>query len=31
MTNQVFNLQAPYKPSPDQKKAISQIVDFIKK
>jgi excinuclease UvrABC helicase subunit UvrB len=29
MENQIFNLQAPYKPSPDQKKAISQIVNFI--
>jgi excinuclease UvrABC helicase subunit UvrB len=31
MKNQIFNLQAPYKSSPDQEKAISQIVDFIEK
>jgi excinuclease UvrABC helicase subunit UvrB len=27
--SQLFTLQAPYTPSPDQEKAIREIVDFV--
>lgn len=29
MTKDVFDLQAPYKTSPDQEKAIEELIEFI--